>query len=50
MFERRWSPVGFFGFEQQPVIPGLVCALAAFIVFSLVMPPKTETLELAKEA
>ncbi len=49
LFERRWSPVGFFGFEQQPVIPGLVCALAAFLLFSLIMPPKTETLELAKE-
>ncbi len=50
MFERRWSPVGFFGFEQQPVIPGLVCALVVFVVLSLAMPPKVETTELPKEA
>ncbi len=49
LYERKWSPVGFFGFEQQPVIPGLVCALIVFLVFSLAMPPAKETLELAKE-
>lgn len=39
----------FFGWERQPVIPGLVCALAAFIVFTLLMPAGKETTELAAE-
>ncbi len=46
LYERRLSPVGFFGWEQQAVIPGLVCALIAFILFSYLMPPKVETVEL----
>lgn len=33
----------------QPIIPGLVAAFIAFILFSMVMPPETETTELAPE-
>lgn len=39
----------FFGWERQPVIPGLVCALAAFIIFTLLMPAGKETTDLATE-
>lgn len=50
LYERKLSPVGFFGWEQQAVIPGLVCALVLFVVFSLAVPPKRETLELDPDA
>lgn len=47
VFEKNYIPgLKFFGWEQQAVIPGLVCALAVFIIFSLIMPPKEETLDL----
>lgn len=39
----------FFGWERQPVIPGLICALAAFVVFTLLLPAGRETTELAAE-
>lgn len=40
-----------FGIKfSQPIIPGLVCAYAGFILFSILMPPKTETTELAPES
>lgn len=35
---------------SQPIIPGLVAAFVCFIIFSYLMPPKTETTELAPEA
>ena len=39
-----------FGIKfSQPIIPGLVAAFIGFVVFSLVMPPKVETTELAPE-
>ncbi|WP_312939638.1 sodium:solute symporter family protein [Oscillibacter sp.] len=39
-----------FGIKfSQPVIPGLVAAFICFIIFSLLMPPKVETTELAAE-
>jgi SSS family solute:Na+ symporter len=36
----------FFGWEAQPVIPGLVCALIVYIVFTLLFPSNRETTEL----
>ncbi len=33
----------------QPIVPGLVAGLIGFVVFSLVMPPKKPTTELAAE-
>ena len=40
-----------FGIKfSQPILPGLVVALVAFLVFSLLFPPKVETTELASEA
>lgn len=40
-----------FGIKfSQPIIPGLVCAFVGFILFSILMPPKTETTELAPES
>lgn len=47
IFEKKLIPgLTFFGWEGQAVIPGLVCALIVFIIFSLVIPTKLETLEL----
>ncbi|WP_409967036.1 sodium:solute symporter family protein [Bengtsoniella intestinalis] len=34
---------------SQPIIPGLLVGLALFVVFSMVMPPKVQTTELAYE-
>ena len=34
---------------NQPIVPGLVAALIAFLIFSLVMPPKEKTTELPAE-
>lgn len=40
-----------FGIKfSQPIIPGLVCAFVGFVLFSILMPPKTETTELAPES
>ncbi|MCC8189818.1 MAG: sodium:solute symporter family protein [Planctomycetes bacterium] len=50
LYERRWMPFGFFGWEQQAVIPGLVCALVVFVVFSLILPPRVETVDLPPDA
>lgn len=48
IFEKKLIPgLTFFGWEQQAVIPGLVCALIVFVIFSFAMPVKEETLELA---
>lgn len=50
VFEKNMIPnLKFFGWEQQAVIPGLVCALVVFVIFSLIMPPKEETLELTAD-
>lgn len=50
IFEKNLiSGLTFFGWEGQPVIPGLVTALIVFIIFSLIMPTKNETLELSIE-
>ena len=39
-----------FGIKfSQPIIPGLVAAFIGFIAFSMIMPPKEETTELASE-
>jgi len=47
IFERKWIPgLTFFGWEGQPVIPGLACALIIFIIFSIIMPNKNEIGEL----
>jgi len=50
IFEKKLIPgLTFFGWERQAVIPGLVCALIVFVIFSLLMPPKTETVEFVIE-
>jgi SSS family solute:Na+ symporter len=47
VYERKLIPgLGFLGWEQQPVIPGLICALLVFVIFSLVLPSKRESTEL----
>ena len=51
---RKWlehvSKGNLFGLHfNQPIVPGLVAALIAFLIFSLVMPPKKQTTELAPE-
>lgn len=33
----------------QPIIPGLIVALIAFLIFSILLPPKNKTTELAPE-
>ena len=44
------SKGNLFGLHfNQPIVPGLVAALIAFLIFSLVMPPKKQTTELAPE-
>jgi len=44
----HFSDKTLFGIHfTQTIIPGLVAALIAFIAFSLLMPPKVETTELA---
>ncbi|MDR2864872.1 MAG: sodium:solute symporter family protein [Spirochaetaceae bacterium] len=46
VFERHLIPdLTFFGWERQPVIPGLVFACTAFVGFSLLFPPRRETTE-----
>ena len=50
IYERKLiSGLGFFGWELQPVIPGLICALIVFIVFTLLFPSKRETVDLPAE-
>jgi SSS family solute:Na+ symporter len=39
----------FFGWERQPVIPGLVLAFVVFVGLSLIFPSKRESLELPPE-
>lgn len=34
---------------SQPIVPGLIAGLIAFLIFSVVMPPKNRTTELAEE-
>lgn len=47
IYERKLIPgLGFFGWEQQSVIPGLVCAFVVFMLFSLIFPSKRESCEL----
>lgn len=46
-FERKLiKNLTFFGWEQQSVIPGLVCALVVYIIFTLIFPSKRNTTEL----
>jgi SSS family solute:Na+ symporter len=50
IYERKLIPgLGFFGWEQQVVIPGLVCALIVYIAFTLIFPSKRETVDLPAE-
>jgi SSS family solute:Na+ symporter len=50
VFERKLIPgLGFFGWEQQAVIPGLVCALIVYVIFTLIFPSKRETTDLPAE-
>jgi SSS family solute:Na+ symporter len=47
VYERTLIPgLGFFGWEQQPVIPGLVCALAVYLILTLLFPSKRESTSL----
>jgi SSS family solute:Na+ symporter len=47
VFERKLIPgLTFFGWEQQTVIPGLVCALIVYVLFTLLLPSKRETTDL----
>ena len=46
-FERKSiKNLTFLGWEQQTVIPGLVCALVVYIIFTLIFPSKRNTTEL----
>lgn len=50
VFEKKMIPgLTFFGWEQQAVIPGLVCALVVFVAFSLLMPPKDQNMDLTTD-
>ena len=50
IYERKLiSNLGFFGWERQPVIPGLVCALIVYIAFTLIFPSKRESVDLPAE-
>jgi hypothetical protein len=50
IYERKLIPgLTFFGWEQQTVIPGLVCAFIAYMICTLVWPSKRETCELPPE-
>jgi SSS family solute:Na+ symporter len=40
------SGLTFFGWERQTVIPGLVCALIAYVVFTLIRPSKRNSTDL----
>jgi SSS family solute:Na+ symporter len=47
VFERKLvKDLTFFGWEQQSVIPGLVCALAVYIIFTLLFPSKRNSTDL----
>jgi SSS family solute:Na+ symporter len=47
VFERKLIPgLTFFGWEQQTVIPGLVCALIVYVGFTLLLPSKRESTDL----
>jgi SSS family solute:Na+ symporter len=47
MFERKLIPgLTFFGWEAQAVIPGLVCALVVYLIFTFIFPSKRDTTEL----
>ena len=51
IYERKLiAGLGFFGWERQPVIPGLVCALIVYILFTLIFPSKRETVDLPAES
>lgn len=50
VYLERFSGGVLFGMKlSQPIIPGLVVALAFFLVFSKIFPPKERTTELAYE-
>jgi SSS family solute:Na+ symporter len=50
IYERKLIPgLGFFGWEQQAVIPGLVCALIVYIAFTVIFPSKRGTVDLPAE-
>jgi len=47
---KKWGlEISFFGWERQPVIPGLVISLVVFVLLSLVLPGKRETTALSAE-
>ncbi|MDR2069852.1 MAG: sodium:solute symporter family protein [Treponema sp.] len=47
IFERKLIPgLTFFGWEQQTVIPGLVCALIVYIILTLIWPSKRDSTDL----
>ncbi|MDR0525407.1 MAG: sodium:solute symporter family protein [Spirochaetaceae bacterium] len=47
IFERKLIPgLTFFGWEAQAVIPGLVCALAVYVVLTLLFPSKRNSTDL----
>lgn len=50
VYLEKFSKGVFFGLKvSQPIIPGLIVGLIFFMIFSKLMPPKTETLDLAPE-
>ncbi len=50
VYLEQYSGGNLFGMHiNQPIIPGLVVAFVFFIVFSIVMPPKVRTTDLAVE-
>jgi len=50
VYLEQFSKGTLFGMKiSQSIIPGLVAGLIAFVVFSLIMPPKNRTTDLAPE-
>ncbi len=46
----QFSHGDLFGIHfSQTIVPGLVAALICFVIFSLIFPPKKETMELSEE-
>jgi SSS family solute:Na+ symporter len=47
---RKWElHISFFGWERQPVIPGLVLSLVVFVLISLLLPSKQNSVALKPE-
>ena len=50
VYLENFSAGDLFGIHfGQPIVPGLIAGLIAFLIFSVAMPPKERTTELAKE-